>query len=90
MRLFQHDVLQIHQFPKHILSHTVKKTQKSGLMKEYTIYADDIFDFKEQFNKFFEKNPTAEIQCINSPRGILKEDGDLVDSDKLIATIIYD
>ncbi len=30
-------------------------------MKEYTIDADDIFDFKKQLNKFFEENPTAEI-----------------------------
>ena len=41
---------------------------------EYTIYADDIFDFKTRLNKFFEENPTVEIRWINSPTSILKED----------------
>ncbi|MFP4620410.1 MAG: hypothetical protein ACLFM7_03815 [Bacteroidales bacterium] len=59
-------------------------------MKEYKIYADDIIDFKKQLNTFFEENPTAEIKWINSPTGILKKDRDWVDSNKLIASIIYE
>ncbi|MBS3770983.1 MAG: hypothetical protein V5A47_07705 [Bacteroidales bacterium] len=59
-------------------------------MKEHKIYADDIFDFKKQLNQFFQENPTAEIRWINSPTGILKEDGDWVNCEKLIATIIYE
>ena len=59
-------------------------------MKEYTIDAEDIFDFKKQFNEFFETNPTAEIIWINSPSGILDDAGDWVNSDKLIATILYE
>lgn len=58
-------------------------------MKEYTISADDIFDFKKQLNEFFEANPTAQI-VHQFTKQDFKKDRDWVEGKKLIASIIYE
>ncbi|MFO8234660.1 MAG: hypothetical protein R6U04_04545 [Bacteroidales bacterium] len=59
-------------------------------MKEHKIYAEDIDDFKEQLNEFFEANPTIEIRSIGTPHGIIDENGDLLNSNMLVAEILYE